>query len=254
MTMNPGPQNAPSFLNPAVTNPVGPAASWVDGPPQKDLHRPPFNPQGPAVSWVVDDPKMYPSTYSSNVPTTVPMEGSSPARLVSRSPQLQFSANPSPAFQEGELQRFERGLERGDSKRETEAVNFGPTPFSNQKPNFQSGELSNFASVYEQGNSQGETDYVVPMSHYAPTEMLRPFAPGIMQPGSPYMRPVVPNLFYLFLTGQLPHGTVSHMQSDYETGEDHTTQVGFEPHQSPFAENPVIPHQTQVPSNQAVFQ
>ncbi|CAG6016769.1 unnamed protein product [Menidia menidia] len=49
--------------------------------------------------------------------------------------------------------------------------------------------------------------------------------------------PVLPNLFYLFLTGQLPHGTVTHVQTDFEAGKDRTTQAGYESYRM-SSENP----------------
>ncbi|XP_061601109.1 basic salivary proline-rich protein 2-like [Cololabis saira] len=240
----------------APSDPHGPAVSWVVDHPMQELPGPPSDPNGPAVSWVVDRPMQeLPGPPSDPHGPAVSWVVDPPMQGLPGPPSYPLKAGVYPPdFQAGELHQYEGGLENGDSEQTQSFDIVAPPPLSYQKPNFQSGELSSFSSVYEEGNSEGEThDYNrVPMSPYASAGMLNPFTSGFTYPMSPYARPVVPNLFYLFVTGQLPHGTVSHIQSDYETGEDHTAQLGFEQDEGHFVKNSVNAHQNQIPTDQAV--
>ncbi|XP_043991634.1 proline-rich receptor-like protein kinase PERK10 isoform X1 [Gambusia affinis] len=116
-----------------------------------------------------------------------------------------------------DLSPLKGGPEQGVSEGETE-------PLAYQESSYQGGELSRYASLYKHGVSERETeDYIVPMYLYGAGGM--PI--GVMPP-LPYLNQVVPNMFYLFLNGWLPDGTVSRMQTNYETDGDYTTQVGYE--------------------------
>ncbi|XP_054885680.1 alpha-actinin-2b isoform X1 [Poeciliopsis prolifica] len=107
------------------------------------------------------------------------------------------------------------GPEQEVSEGETE-------PLAYQESSYHGGELSPYNSLYEQGDLEHEMeDYVVPMYLYSAGGM--PI--GVMP--LPYLNQVVPNMCY-YLTGWLPHGTVSDMQANYEAGGDYTTQVGYE--------------------------
>ncbi|XP_007545481.1 vegetative cell wall protein gp1-like [Poecilia formosa] len=115
---------------------------------------------------------------------------------------------------------------------EQEVLEGETEPLAYQESSYQGGELSHYASLYEHGDSEHETeDYVVPVYPYGAGWM--PI--GVMPPRL-YLSQVVPNMFYLCLTEQLPHGTVSHIQTNYEAGRDHATQVGYEKY--PFPAGP----------------
>ncbi|XP_017287816.1 pollen-specific leucine-rich repeat extensin-like protein 2 [Kryptolebias marmoratus] len=230
---------------PSPSSPEGPAVSWAADPlkklpaplssqwlsdfPEKALPDSPPNPQGPAVSWVV-------STHN-------PAVDQSGSDIFSKEPTESSSAHFEPSYQ------VPPDFQAGEHD-ETMESNSGLAPFTYPEPMFQGGQMSNYATLYERGNSEREMEdhRLVPAYPYA--ELTNPFiSMDGMLPQSAYMRPVMPNLFY-FLTGQLPHGTVSHTQTDYEAGGDHTTEVGYERYVSSMAKSPGNPPQIKVSAEQ----
>ncbi|MEQ2180526.1 hypothetical protein GOODEAATRI_002077 [Goodea atripinnis] len=134
---------------------------------------------------------------------------------------------------------LEGGLEQGPL--EMEPLVKEPPLFAYPEPAYQGGELSNYASIYKHGNSEQVTeDYsIFPMYPYSTGLPM-----GVMPLNN--LKRVVPSMFYLFLTGQLPHGTVLHIQADYEAGRDNTSKVGYERYPFLTAEGSGITHQTKV--------
>lgn len=201
------PQVAASLINvPAVSsNPL------VAEFPEKALPASlPLNPQGPAQSWLV-------STYNPQVHQSV-------SDIINKKPAEGSSAHSEPSHQ------FPHAF-HAEGHDETENLHSGLPHHTHIGPMFQGGQLNNFAALFENGNSERETEDedFVPVYPYDDVELTVPFnSVGGMLPPPVYMGPNVPNLFYYFLTGQLPHGTVSHTQTDYEAGGDHTTDFGYE--------------------------
>ncbi|XP_015230108.1 PREDICTED: uncharacterized protein LOC107084686 [Cyprinodon variegatus] len=187
-------------------------AKWMVRPPKRELLE---SPQGPAASSVgvnMEEQKVDPSSSVVDPFSASPMEG------FSFTPDLNFLLESEEPLTE------QKGLELGVTKGETEPLEKEPLPLEYPESFYLGGELSNLASIYEDGNSEQEIkDFSLVPSY--PLSAERDYL-GVMP--LPYGRPVVPNLFYLFLTGQLPHGTVSHIQTDYEVGGDHATHVGYE--------------------------
>lgn len=162
---------------------------------------------------------------------------------------------PPPYFQAGELENYEENVEHGNAERETEELSFMPPP-PYPGPGFQAGELSHYKAIYEDGNEERETEtqgFLPPPYVRAPQE-----AEELAAPVTSEEAPVLPvpqtlgamrsDQYYGFLTGQFPPGTVSHFQSDYETGRDHWGEVHYERYH--FPQYPTIPTQTQVPSDE----
>lgn len=205
----------------APANPEGPSVSWLDALSRKPSF--PMLSEGPAP-WV---------TSEITDPSGTEEIGTEPTDESLAEPQLGHEVDLS--FQSA-VPQMEGGSEHNDPEMETEGVD-AVMPYA---PMFQGGTLKNSEAVYEQGNSEKMTDYVDSMSPYAFGSMQSSF--------SPYIKPRLPNLFYLFVTGQLPHGTVSHMQSEFEVGRDRTTQVGYE--QFVFPGNSQKSSQTLVPPEQ----
>nr|XP_015800274.2 uncharacterized protein LOC107375943 [Nothobranchius furzeri] len=216
-----GPLNPRGFSVPqGITspNPGGPVVSLPFNPLQKGVSVP----QGLALSQVVNTHDSQVMPLGSNVDTMGedPMESS------------YFHSEPSyhpvqPNFQAGELYNFERNVDQGNLNGEMEVLD-GGSPFIFQEP-FHPGELSNAASIFEQGSSQKETEDQSFVPSYPNAELETPYAlMDTMQLAYPHARPAVPDLFYQFLMGRLPHGTVSHTQTEYMTGGDRTTKHGYE--------------------------
>lgn len=183
-----------------------------------------------------------------------PVEGSATSSGMSRTSQPSTAVGalpPPPLFMAGELEQYERNFAYGDSERETEELRFAapppPPPGPYPGPVFQAGELSKYASIFEHGNEERETE----------EQGFRPYYSSASQPAqelpvpsaaegfvSPVPQQFGPNMHYLFLTGQLPPGTLSHFQSDYENGRNHWGEVHYERYY-PMAEHPTIPTQMQ---------
>lgn len=98
-------------------------------------------------------------------------------------------------------------------------------------PQFQAGELSKWAKVYEFGNSESETEdqglapppppQVFKFPPEASSIERQPLSPVRNWYGYPYYYD------YMFLTGQYPPGTVSHFSSSYEQGRDNWQDVHY---------------------------
>ena len=247
-------------------NPEGSTNSWLAKPPKREFPNPPSNPQGP-TSWVAnrspqnlpdsshprdswmagkENPAVY-TPASSSMLGAVPVAGPTSAQLGSGNPQFGPGINVAPVYQPDDLPRFQGGLNQGNSNSGTQQVldSVMPPPFPPPSI-YQGGELLTSSSLYEHGNFKHETedDSRIPVP-YAPGAVQGSFTAGSMLPGPP-SRPVLPNLFYLFLTGQLPHGTVTHVQSDYESSKDHSTETGYDTYRSSTSGNS-DPIQTQAP-------
>ncbi|XP_023811728.1 basic salivary proline-rich protein 2-like [Oryzias latipes] len=194
--------NTPKVPEPA-TNPEGFGMSWLDSLARKTSFPMPSESTAPWGPSEITDP-------SPSGPEDI---GTAPTDESLADPQLGHEVDFS--F-ESKIPQMEGGLDHSDSEVETE----GEDPVLPYAPMFQGGTLRNSEAVYEQGNSEKMTDYIDSPSPYASTNMQSSF--------SPYIKQRIPHLFYLFVTGQFPHGTVSHMQSEYEVGRDRTTQVGYE--------------------------
>ncbi|XP_012719432.2 vegetative cell wall protein gp1 [Fundulus heteroclitus] len=201
---------------------------WVNAPKREPLGHPPK--RGAAdVTWVVQPPKrtlLHPSPQSPGASWGIHSEALNPLKSDPRLPPAE-PEQPYPSI---------GSLEQGISKGEVE-----PLPFAYPAFPYRGGELSKSAALYEHGSSAHETeDYgFFPKYPYGGLPM------GARLPAPlPYLKRVPPNLFYLFMTGQLPHGTVSHMQTDYEAGGDRASQVGYERFLPP--QGPGIPHKTKV--------
>lgn len=223
----------------------------------------------PARNRVYSSPGTYPANPSSGVSgvtTWTPGFGQDPAEesvtryTMSRTSQPLPNIGlppPPPLFQAGELETYNENLEHGSSEMETEELSFmPPPPVPHQGPGFQAGELNEYSSVLEHGNEARETEEqgFMPFHSSAPrgAEGLSAASKseGPMQPVS---QELGPNEYYLFLTGQLPPGTVSHFASDYESGIDHWSEVHYEKYY-PVSQDSTIPTQTQEVPRDGVWQ
>ncbi|XP_056252133.1 uncharacterized protein LOC130181755 [Seriola aureovittata] len=198
------------------------------------------------------DEKMYssPQTYpASSGPTTLssseaswnvapawdPVEESTTARGVSQ-PRPDIGLPPPPPFyQAGELERYEENFEHGNTERETEELNFVPPPPPYAAPDYK--------SISNHGTGEGKPG--LGLMGLPPFELKSlPNSDSHLQPV-----PVGPSQYYLFLTGQLPPGTYTNYQADYETGRNYWDEDHYERYHFPDAQSPVISTQTQeVPS------
>ncbi|XP_071336397.1 uncharacterized protein [Trachinotus anak] len=235
----------------------------------------------PAVSFLHNPERRYPSPVRSRLtarpsseaswnvaPGWDPVEESTTAHSVSRTSQPRPGIGlppPPPLFQAGELAHYEDNLVHGTEERETEELNLVPPPPPPYPgPLFQAGELDHYESVLEHGNEERETETEEPIYAHGsrareseslmrlpPFELYNPpTSNSNLQPAPPAVSPVGPSKYYLFLTGQLPPGTFSHFESDYESGIDHWDDVHYERYHFPIAQSPVISPQTQeVPSD-----
>ncbi|XP_072246894.1 uncharacterized protein [Leuresthes tenuis] len=247
---------------PFPLNPEGSTNSWLTKPPKRGFPIPPSNPQGPSWmaysspqtlpdsfysrdSWMVgkENPVVY-TPASSSLLGAVPVAGPTSAQL--ESGNQVGPINVSPVHQRGDLPRFQGGLDQGNSNSETQQVLDSMIPLPFPPSIYKGGELLASSSLYEHGNFEHETedDSPIPVP-FAPGQVQGSFTAGSMPPGPSY-GPVLPNMFYLFLTGQLPHGKVTHFQSDYESSKDHATEIGYDTYHSSTSGN-VDPIQTQAP-------
>ncbi|XP_075339288.1 alpha-actinin-2-like [Odontesthes bonariensis] len=192
-----------------------------------------------------ENPVVYTPASSSTL-GALPVEDPTPAQFGSGNSQSGPGINVSPVYQPGDLHHFQAGLDQGNSNSETRQVmdSVVPPPFPPPPPSiYQGGALTTSSSLYEHGNFEHETedDSFMPVPPYAPGELQSSFSSGPVPPA-------IPNLFYLFLTGQLPHGTVTHVQSDYETSKDRSSQIGYDTYHFSSSANS-DPIQTQAPSD-----
>ncbi|XP_039995154.1 uncharacterized protein LOC120796406 [Xiphias gladius] len=226
----------------------------------------------PVEEGVYSSPKTYPARSSPPLDTSSetswnvapgwdPVEESTTAHSVSRTsqprPGIEFPPPP-PLFQAGELEHYEENFEHGNLERETEELNLlllPPPPLPPYLgPDFKAGELSHYESIYEHGNEERETEEQG-LKQLPPYELSAgQMSDSHLQPVPPSLGPVGPSQYYLFLTGQLPPGTVSHFQSDYETGSDHWDEDHYERYHFPIAQSPIVTTRTQEVPSDALWQ
>lgn len=246
----------PSDMNdPAVSFLYEPEKAQVYSRPES----PPANPT-PGVS----------SMASWNTaPVYSPVAASTTAYAMSKTSQPMSDIglpHPPSSYQAGELEKYTSILGQGSSEMETEEPHFVPPlppPGPYPGPAYQAGELRNYVSISENGNEERETEEqgFLPLPPYAAsplgTKQLSALSTseGPAQPVSQELEPVGQNYFYhLFLTGQLPTGTLSHFQSDYEKGRDDYGEVQYERYYYPVAQQSIIPTQTQELPSDEVYQ
>lgn len=213
-------------------SPEGPAV-WSGADPLEMLPVPPSTPETPD-SWLGYQPKKISSLNS---------QGPAVSLGSPYNPEVQLGPSENT---EDLFSHFQFPVEQVEVQNKPETLNSGLPPLTYPDPIFKGGRLHNYASVYEQGNLERETEdnRFVPMYPYYGAELDSPFlSMDGMLPQSAYMRPAYPNMFYYFLTGQLPHGTVSHTQTDYEVGRDHTIDFGFDRYRFTSAKRPDNPSQ-----------
>lgn len=249
--------------------------SLPPGPPVWDVDT-----QGPAVSYLVEPqqernrlhppPQMYPADPTQSVyressqnsgPSWYTKEGSETYTL-SRVPQPSTDGTllPSPSYVGGDLESYMANFEHGNSEMETEELKpmLPPPPGLYPEPVLQAGELSNYMSIYEHGNNERETEEEgSPPPYYSVAYRAEELPPAPLS-GS-FMHPVPiglePKLYYLFLTGQLPPGTLSHFQSNYESGNNRFGEVHYERYYYPVTEEQTTPTENpELPSDEMVQQ
>ncbi|XP_070833372.1 uncharacterized protein [Chaetodon trifascialis] len=230
----------------------------------------------PANEGVYSGPDAYPANPATGVsgvaswtPTLGwnPVEESTTGYTVSRTseplPDIGLPPPP-PFFQAGGLETYHGNLEHGNSEMETEETSFllpPPPPVPHQGSGFQAGELMNYESIFEHGNEERETEEqgFMPLPPYAAAPQGAQLSAaastfeGPVQPVSQELGSLGPNEYYLFLTGQLPPGTVSHFESDYEAGSDHWSEVHYEKYY-PVSQEPTTTTQTQDVSRDGLWQ
>lgn len=246
----------PSDMNdPAVSFLYEPEKAQVYSRPES----PPANPT-PGVS----------SMASWNTaPVYSPVAASTTAYAMSKTSQPMSDIglpHPPSSYQAGELEKYTSILGQGSSEMETEEPHFVPPlppPGPYPGPAYQAGELRNYVSISENGNEERETEEqgFLPLPPYAASPLgtkelsALSTSEGPAQPVSQELEPVGQNYFYhLFLTGQLPTGTLSHFQSDYEKGRDDYGEVQYERYYYPVAQQSTIPTQTQELPSDEVYQ
>ncbi len=115
-------------------------------------------------------------------------------------------------------------------------------------PVYQAGELSHYEQSFEDGASASETEEqgYLPL----PSPMLESAGPGFTSQPRPV--PTIggiwgpyPDNLYMFLTGQLPQGTVTHSSSSYEQGSDNWQDLHYERYYYPYNAGPAQPVKTQ---------
>lgn len=215
----------------------------------------------PRVSFFFDPVKglsSIPGSPSPGVSSFNPLAESVTSHTVSRTPKLSTDVGvlpPLSPYVGGELEKYVENFAHGNSEMESEEQRFLPLPPSGPypQPAFQAGDLSKYTSVFEHGDEERETEEQGFMPPYSlapprPWDMPATFVSG--RPIHPVPQGLYPYMYYSFLTGQLPPGSMSHFQSDYETGRDHWDDVHYERYY-PYAEHSTIPSQTQeVPSDE----
>lgn len=241
--------------------------SLPPGPPVQDVH--------PAVSYLFErqqerderHPQVYPvdptqSVYSESSQDSGPSwytEEGSETYALSRVPQPSTGGTlgPLPSYVGGDLENYMANFEHGNSEMETEELRpmLPPPPGLYPEPVLQAGELSNYMSIYEHGNNERETEEEgAPPPYYSVAYRAEELPPTPPSGGFMHSVPIglEPKLYYLFLTGQLPPGTLSHFQSNYESGNDRFGEVGYERYYYPVTEEQTTP--TEIPSDEMVQQ
>lgn len=247
MEASPGLSSSPSF--PSQPSDVNhPAVSYLYEPVRGGEYSSPKTNQANPTTGVSSV-----ASWSS-APSWDPAEDSVTPYTVSRTSQPITEAGVfPPSFVAGELETYQENLEAGVSEMETEEFSSRPPlppPAPYPEPFYQAGEFSNYASIVEHGNEERETEdqgFLPPYSSPPKAYKLPVVSPEVSAPeDSDHSQGFQPNLYRLFMRGQLPPGTLSHFRSDYETGGDHWDEVHYERYYYPEAEEPAIPSQTQV--------
>ncbi|XP_049456573.1 uncharacterized protein LOC125903600 [Epinephelus fuscoguttatus] len=169
-------------------------------------------------------------------------------------PDIGFPAPP--FYQAGELDHYQSNMEHGNSEVESEELSLPlpppPPPLPPfPEPGYQAGELSHYESTFEHGNEERETEEqgFMPPPPFAPVpldaEAVASTLEGPTQPAPQALTPLKPSFYYRFLTGQLPPGTYTHFQSNYEQGSDHWDEDHYERYHYPEVQSPANPSQTQ---------
>ncbi|XP_029926382.1 leucine-rich repeat extensin-like protein 5 isoform X2 [Myripristis murdjan] len=243
----------------AVSAAYEPAEEVYSAETYQTSYYPTFNNPAPHLSSVDSgwDPEEEPPTSQSVSRTSEPR------------PNMFLPPPPPTKFQAGELAHMEQIYDHGNSEHETEEQSYMPPPpppppfpGPSNPEGFQAGELTHFSSIYEHGDEERETEeHFLPMIPYkmAPQPVESPNQKSVNVPDpdnlevpevpappvSQMLRPVPGSHYYLFLTGQLPPGTVTHYQSDYEHGRDHWSDFHYERHHFPIDPPPSSPAQKQ---------
>ncbi|XP_022052029.2 uncharacterized protein LOC110952679 [Acanthochromis polyacanthus] len=217
-------RHPPPSFPPPPTDINDPTVSYlVDRQNPPGFPPPSSNLNGPGVSYLVDGPVTSSSADVEPGPGILPVP---------------------PVHQAGELERFEGNVEHGNSERETEELGILPPPPHLERI-YQGGELSSYASSFEHGNSESESQNqgFRPGPPFGGAELQSGFTVGggLVQSLPRPWRPSPPGDFYLFLTGQLPPGTLSHFRTEYEAGRDHWNSDHYEKHNIQISENPDTP-------------
>lgn len=247
--------------------------SLPPGPPVQDVDR-----ERPAVSYLFERqqernkpyPQVYPVDSTQSVyhehsqnsgPTWYTDEGSETYTL-SRVPQPSTDGTllPSPSYVGGDLENYMANFEHGNSEMETEELRPmrppPPPPGLYPEPVLQAGELSNYMSIYEHGNNKRETEEEgSPTPYYSVAYRAEELPPAPLSGGFMYPVPIglEPKLYYLFMTGQLPPGTLSHFQSNYESGNDRSGEVHYKRYYYPVTEVQTTPTENlELPSDEMV--
>lgn len=158
-------------------------------------------------------------------------------------PSPEIMLPPPPQYQTGALEHFQDNFEYGNSESETEQPSSPPALPPYLGPSFQAGELSQYESTFEHGNEDRETEEqgFRPFPPYASARLGAGHRSSQMLPAGP----TIPNYHRrLFLTGQLPPGTYSNFQTDYETGANNRDESSYERYHYPIADNQNHPTQT----------
>ncbi|XP_073338499.1 uncharacterized protein [Pagrus major] len=229
----------------------------------------------PEKEQVYSRPESYPTNPTPGVssvapwntaPVYSPVAASMTAYATSKTsqPMSDIGLPPPPSlYQAGELERYTGTLAQGSSEMETEELNFvppPPPPAPYPGPAYQAGELSKYVSISEHGNEERETEeqgFLPPPPYAASPQGAKELSASSTSkcprhPVSQELGPVGPSDFYLFLTGQLPSGTLSHFQSDYENGRDNYGEV--QRYYYPVAQQSTVPTQTQELPSDEVYQ
>ncbi|XP_061668761.1 uncharacterized protein LOC133496783 isoform X2 [Syngnathoides biaculeatus] len=149
-----------------------------------------------------DSEEPVPDSSTANNPE---VSGSLPAGGPGASSFGPYFPPPQPAFQPGELFRFEKSFEHGDyeSERETQGLPQPPRPRPGPVP----------------FDSTPESAGILP--------------PPVFPP--PISRPFVPYPFdYYFLTGQYPPGTATHISGSFERGRNYNQDFHYEKYEDDY--------------------
>ncbi|XP_047458472.1 extensin-2-like [Mugil cephalus] len=207
-----------------------------------------FKPVGKEYS----SPDPYPASSSSiphtfsGVPNWSPVEKST--YTVSRASPPRPAAGllpPPPVYEPGELELYEENVEHGNSERESEELSGmppPPPPPPYPKLFYQPGDLYEYSAIFDHGNSERETEdqgFRPPSYAEVGVSTSESSSSGHVQPVPQHLTSFGPNRhhYFLFLSGQLPPGTLSHFLMENENGADHWNEVYYERYHYPSAQS-----------------